>query len=90
MPSQNGVSVSFVRQRDVYKLTIAGNGVGIDAGGTSPGALGNRLMQMLAAQLGSDLKIEPRSAGTAVIVTMAMKTARKEQRPDPARSAGRD
>jgi hypothetical protein len=33
-------------------------------------------MQMLAGQLGSKVTIEPRTPGTAVIVTIAVKTAK--------------
>ena len=33
-------------------------------------------MQMLAAQLGSKLTTEPRAPGTAVVVTIAVKTAK--------------
>jgi two-component sensor histidine kinase len=71
---QGIITVRFVREGNVYKLTVSDNGVG-DAAAHESGT-GSRLMQMLAAQLGSKASIEPRTPGTAVVVTIAVKTAR--------------
>jgi two-component sensor histidine kinase len=74
---QGIISVRFVREGNVYKLTIADNGVGGgEAAATHEGGIGSRLMQMLAAQLGSEISIEPRTPGTAVVLTIAVKTAK--------------
>jgi two-component sensor histidine kinase len=72
---QGAISVRFVRVGDFYTLTIADNGVGAESA-ASGGGIGSRLMQMLAAQLGSKITTEPRMPGTAVVVTIAVKTAK--------------
>lgn len=71
---QGIISVRFAREDSVYTLTVSDNGIGnadVHESGT-----GSRLMQMLAGQLGSKVTIEPRTPGTAVIVTIAVKTAK--------------
>ena len=73
---QGIIKVTFERAGDVYKLTVADNGVGQSGQQSRDGGLGNRLMQMLAALLDSKVAIEPRTPGTAVIVTIVVKTAR--------------
>ena len=73
---QGIIKVSFQRAGNVYKLSVADNGVGQIGQQARDGGLGNRLMQMLAAQLDSKVEIEPRTPGTAVIVTIVVKTAR--------------
>jgi two-component sensor histidine kinase len=72
---QGIIKVTFERAGDVYKLTVADNGIG-QSGKPRDGGLGNRLVQMLAAQLDSKVEVEPRAPGTAVIVTIVVKTAR--------------
>jgi len=69
------ISVTFAREGEVYKLTVSDNGVGqvSEAYGTGTGS---RLMQMLAAQLGSKIAIEPRTPGTAVVVTISVRSAK--------------
>ncbi len=68
------ILVTFVRIGNIYRLTIADNGVGV-SGPPRDGALGTRLMQMLAGQLDSRVEIEPRDPGHAVIVSIAVKSA---------------
>jgi two-component sensor histidine kinase len=72
---QGVIAVRFMREGDVYKLTVTDNGIG-NAAAAHEGGIGSRLMQMLAAQLGSKITIEPREPGTAIILTMAVKTAK--------------
>lgn len=72
---QGMIDVRFVRTDDTYTLTIADNGVGPNAGASHAGT-GSRLIQMLAAQLGSKIEVEPRAPGTAVVVTIAVKSAK--------------
>ena len=72
---QGIISVRFVRDDNVYKLTVSDDGIG-NASAAHDGGIGSRLMQMLAAQLGSRVTIEPRTPGTAVVVTIAVKTAK--------------
>lgn len=72
---QGIISVRFVRDDNVYKLTVEDDGVG-NATAAHDGGIGSRLMQMLAAQLGSNVTIEPRMPGTAVVVTIAVRTAK--------------
>jgi two-component sensor histidine kinase len=72
---QGTISVNFQRAGEAYKLVVADNGVGQGAGSARSG-IGNRLMGMLAAQLGSKLEIEERSPGTAVVVTIPVKTVK--------------
>lgn len=69
------VLVSFIRIGDIYRLTIADNGVGLVTP-TREGALGTRLMQMLAGQLDSRVEVEQRNPGLAVVVSIAVKTQR--------------
>jgi two-component sensor histidine kinase len=69
------VSVNFQRAGDVYKLVVSDNGVGVKSQSGQAG-IGNRLMGMLAAQLGSKLEVENRSPGTAIIVTIPVKTVK--------------
>ena len=71
---QGTISVRFVRENNVYKLAVSDDGVG-NADARESGT-GSRLMQMLAGQLGSKVTIEPRTPGTAVIVTIAVKTVK--------------
>lgn len=67
------ITVRFTREGSHYNLTIADNGIGTPHATTDDGT-GSRLMQMLAAQLGSKVAFEPRSPGSAVVVTIAVKT----------------
>jgi two-component sensor histidine kinase len=69
------ISVRLIRVGDTYTLTITDNGIGTKAHVAHAGT-GSRLIQMLAAQLGSTIEIEPRSPGTAVIVTIPVKSAK--------------
>lgn len=72
------IVVDFRREGEVYKLVVADDGVGhadMSEAEKSPG-IGNRLMGMLAAQLGSRIEVEPRSPGTAIVVTIPVKTAK--------------
>lgn len=69
------IYVGFVRQNGTYTLTITDNGVGRE-GAVSTGGSGSRLIQMLAAQLGSKITTEPRNPGLAVVVTIEVKTAK--------------
>ena len=59
---QGIIKVTFERAGDVYKLTVADNGIG-QSGKPRDGGLGNRLVQMLAAQLDSKVEVEPRTTG---------------------------
>jgi two-component sensor histidine kinase len=72
---QGIIKVLFERLGDNYRLTVADNGVGHRSSGHESG-IGNRLMQMLAAQLGSKVAVEPLTPGTAVVVTIAVKTVK--------------
>lgn len=72
---QGSIAVNFQRAGEAYKLIVADNGVGQGATSELSG-IGNRLMQMLAAQLGSRLEIEVRSPGLAVVVTIPVKTVK--------------
>jgi len=72
---QGIIKVLFERLGDYYRLTIADNGVG-QALPRQGAGIGNRLMQMLAAQLGSKVAVEPLTPGTAVVVTIAVKTVK--------------
>ncbi|HVZ04616.1 sensor histidine kinase [Hyphomicrobium sp.] len=69
------IAVRFVRGENAYVLTVTDDGIGIGTAGTESG-MGSRLMQMLAAQLGSHVIIEQRNPGTSVVVTIAVKTAK--------------
>jgi two-component system, sensor histidine kinase PdtaS len=71
------IIVHFRRGGDVYKLVVADDGVG-QVDGPEPGkaGIGNRLMGMLAAQLGSKIEVERRSPGTAIVVTIPVKTVK--------------
>jgi len=69
------ISVRLIRVGDTYTLTVTDNGIGTKADAAHAGT-GSRLIQMLAAQLGSTIEIEPRSPGTAVIVTIPVKSAK--------------
>lgn len=75
---QGSIVVHFQRAGEVYKLVIVDDGVGRSgasaAAQSSTAGIGNRLMGMLAAQLGSQLEVEDRSPGTAIIVTIPVKT----------------
>lgn len=71
---QGHISVTFRREVQTYRLIIADNGVG--DGNVSNGGIGNRLMGMLAAQLGAKLAIEPKAPGMAVVVDIPVKTER--------------
>lgn len=71
---QGIIKVQFQRLGNTYRLTVADNGVGHVSPGRD-GGIGNRLMQMLAAQLGSKVSVEALSPGTAVVVTIAVKSA---------------
>jgi len=71
------IVVDFRRVGDVYKLVVADNGVGWGDGPDSEkSGIGNRLMGMLAAQLGSKIEVEYRSPGTAIVVTIPVKTVK--------------
>ena len=72
---QGSITVNFQRAGEAYKLVVADNGVGQGAASGQSG-IGNRLMQMLAAQLGSKLEVEARSQGMAVVVTIPVKTVK--------------
>lgn len=81
---QGRISVGFTQEREVYKLVVADDGVGRKVEskeGTCPTPMsdqvGNRLMEMLAAQLGSKLEVEDRSPGTAIIVSCPMNESKK-------------
>lgn len=67
------IEVRFAREGSHYTLTVADNGIGTPQASTG-GGTGSRLMQMLAAQLGSKIAFEERHPGSAVIVTIAVKT----------------
>jgi two-component sensor histidine kinase len=67
------ITVRFAREGSYYNLTVADNGIGTPQAPTG-GGTGSRLMQMLAAQLGSKIAFEDRHPGSAVIVTIAVKT----------------
>lgn len=67
------ITVRFVREGSHYILTVADDGIGTPPG-TTGGGTGSRLMQMLAAQLGSKVAFEARNPGSAVVVTIAVKT----------------
>jgi two-component sensor histidine kinase len=67
------ITVRFAREGSHYNLTVADNGIGTPQAPTD-GGTGSRLMQMLAAQLGSKVAFEPRDPGSAVVVTIAVKT----------------
>jgi len=69
---QGKIKVAFRREGQTYKLVIADDGVG--DGNVSNGGIGNRLMGMLAAQLGAKLEIVPQSPGMAVVVDIPVKT----------------
>ncbi len=69
------IGIRFVRTDDTYTLTIADNGVGTAAAVSQRGT-GSRLIQMLAAQLESKIATEPRTPGTAIVVTIPVKTAK--------------
>lgn len=69
------IGVRFVRTDDTYTLTVADNGVGTAAAVSQRGT-GSRLIQMLAAQLESKIATEPRTPGTAIVVTIPVKTAK--------------
>lgn len=71
---QGQINVTFRRESQTYRLLIADNGVG--DGNVSNGGIGNRLMGMLAAQLGAKLEVEPQSPGMAVVVDIPVKTER--------------
>ncbi|WP_052699508.1 sensor histidine kinase [Hyphomicrobium sp. 99] len=80
---QGTIVVNFQRSGEVYKLVVADNGVGqrgVTEQGTSAqplqSGIGNRLMGMLAAQLGSKMEVEDRSPGTAIVVTIPVKTVK--------------
>lgn len=70
---QGKITVEFHREGGTYKLVVADNGVG--DGDVSNGGIGNRLMGMLAAQLGSNVSFETRSPGMAVVVIIPVKSA---------------
>jgi two-component sensor histidine kinase len=76
------INVSFERMGDVYKLTVADNGIGRNET-SGDGGLGNRLMQMLAAQLGSHVDVKALNPGTAVVVSIVVKTAAKHDARAP-------
>lgn len=69
---QGHINVTFRREGQIYKLVIADDGVG--AGSVSNGGIGNRLMGMLAAQLGAHFEIVSQSPGTAVVVDIPVRT----------------
>ncbi|MBS0239833.1 MAG: DUF4118 domain-containing protein [Proteobacteria bacterium] len=80
---QGNIIVHFQRAGDVYKLVVADDGIGRTgkaepniAVRPSTSGIGNRLMEMLAAQLGSKIEVEDRSPGTAIVVTIPVKTAK--------------
>jgi len=80
---QGNIVVHFQRAGEVYKLVIADDGIGRTSEEESyvttrpsPAGIGNRLMEMLAAQLGSNIEVEDRSPGTAIVVTIPVKTAK--------------
>lgn len=70
---QGTIQIRFQKTGGVYMLTITDDGVGRSdrAGGNG---LGSKLMQMLAGQLGSTVEIEPRNPGSAVVLTIAIKS----------------
>ena len=68
------IKVIFDRRGDNYHLAIEDDGVG-KSGSEREGALGLRLMRMLAEQLGSTVHVEPRSPGTAIVVTIAVRSS---------------
>ncbi|MBY0561780.1 MAG: DUF4118 domain-containing protein [Hyphomicrobium sp.] len=72
------IVVDFRREGEVYKLVVADDGVGQGDRPESEklSGIGNRLMGMLAAQLGSKIEVEPRSPGTAIVVTIPVKAAK--------------
>jgi two-component sensor histidine kinase len=72
---QGTISVVFQRAGEVFKLVVTDNGVGQNVESGQVG-IGNRLMGMLAAQLNSKLEVEERSPGTAVVVTIPVKSAK--------------
>ncbi|WP_244531067.1 sensor histidine kinase [Hyphomicrobium facile] len=76
-PQRHGsIIVDFRQEGEAYKLVVADDGVGQRNGPESGKAgIGNRLMGMLAAQLGSKIEVEPRSPGTAIVVTIPVKIA---------------
>jgi two-component sensor histidine kinase len=76
------INVSFERMGDVYELTVADNGIGRNET-SGDGGLGNRLMQMLAAQLGSHVDVKALNPGTAVVVSIVVKTAAKHDARAP-------
>jgi len=80
---QGTILVHFQKVGEVYKLVVADDGVGRkkvsgEGGAARPGGdgIGNRLMGMLAAQLGSKLEVEDRTPGTAIVVTIPEKTVK--------------
>jgi len=80
---RGNIVVLFQRMGEDYKLVVADDGIGRTteaepdvAARSSPSGIGNRLMEMIAAQLGSKLEVEARSPGTAIVVTIPVKTAK--------------
>jgi two-component sensor histidine kinase len=67
------VEVTFEEQEQGYRLMVADNGVGL-SGPAHSASLGQRLAQLLAAQLGGTIEIKARSPGTAVVFTMPRRT----------------
>jgi two-component sensor histidine kinase len=68
------IVVSFVRSDHIYTLSIVDNGVGTDLTNGNGNGTGSRLMQLLAAQLGSSVRVEQRNPGTAIIVAIGVKS----------------
>jgi two-component system, sensor histidine kinase PdtaS len=59
------IKVEFARMALSYRLIVSDDGIGSD-GKPRDGALGNKLMQLLAGQLGSHVEIQAGSGGTLV------------------------
>ena len=69
------ITVSFTRINDRYRLAITDNGEGSAPPAGSRQGMGNRLMQMLAGQLGSSLQTTAGPDGTSVVIDIAVRTA---------------